>query len=72
MTPEEILNTKPLTYNDAIEAMKEYARQERDKALDWAADNATATEDWYRGRLNGVYVDKDSIISGKTHKDLQL
>lgn len=74
-TPEEIYDecernhpnrkTAGYLYEVAITAMREYARQERDKALEWAAENA---------RIPGVYfrIIKDSILSGKTSKDLEI
>ncbi len=56
-------------------AMKEWGDRRfiegRDKALECASQNAKAKEDWYRGRLAGTYVDKDSILVLRFDKDLQ-
>lgn len=44
----------------------------RNAALDWASENAKAQEDWYRGRRQEPFVNKYSILSGKTSKDLDI
>lgn len=84
MTPEETLKKHlpdlDFSFNNYINsgivtAMKEYGDQERKagfiegsgKALDWAAKYAF-TEYTRNGKL---VIDKDSILSGKTSKDLQ-
>lgn len=66
MTSEEVLkkHTNLSTLHganaDIIDAMKEFARQERDKALDWAADQCSIPEDFV------------AILSGKTNKELDI
>lgn len=84
MTPEEILENS-IGYNqygehcvllsDALQAMKEYGDQRfiegRDKALELAAVSAFVDIHYHRGRYDGSYVNKESILNLKFHKDLQ-
>lgn len=64
-------------YNEIVEAMKKYGRLVRDCTLEWAAENAdTSSQSNYD--FDGSYIgenygiDKHSILSGKTHKDLDI
>lgn len=73
---------------DAIEAMKEYGRSIRDSTLEWAAHNSTLISYRYdiKGNKikptdlgeeieeNGWYIstNKESILKGKTSKNLEI
>lgn len=83
-TAEEIIKEKFKTppsegYNPVLEAIREGMRQGRDAALEWAAENATTkSEGFYPYGDSGAdystieVVNKQSILSGKTHPDLEI
>lgn len=51
-----------------IDALREYGRQVRNETLNWAAENAEIEcLDW-----DTNYIDKQSILNGKTDKDLEI
>jgi len=62
-------------FDDIIEAMKEYGRQVRDKTLEWVVENATTetnyeSDGWENWEVTNI--NKNSILNGKTSKDLEI
>lgn len=82
--PEDIISADGLTFYDMsepfgernwqemLERVKEYGRQVRDFSLDYAADNAKVK--WINTLNENMVkvIDKDSILNGKTSKDLEI
>lgn len=63
-----------LEVDDLIYYIHEYGRQVRDKTLEWAAENAELAWDGnpYNYEQGSDSVDRDSILKGKIHKDLEI
>lgn len=61
---------------EVLEAMKEYGRQVKDTTLEWAAENAEANIQsklsWSDEYTPIAVIDKESILLGKTSKDLEI
>lgn len=58
--------------SDVITLLRKYGDQVRDKTLEWAANNArTCGQLRYPNEFNDL-VNQESILSGKTHKDLEI
>ena len=60
-----------------ISMLREYGKKVRDKTLEWAAENTHVKsiyveDEWGMNRTLVSKVDKKSILSGKTHKDLEI
>lgn len=80
--PEEVLAgiidpayQKGQLYKICIRAIQEYGREIRDKTLEWAANNAeTYTETFGSPHIAEwtKYVNRKSILDGKTSKDLEI
>jgi len=76
-TAEEIIKEKFKTppsqgYNPVLEAIREGMRQERDAALEWAAEQARIEVIRKEGWNTAYRVNKETILSGKTSPELEI
>lgn len=58
---------------EVLRILEEYGREVRDKTLEWALENAKHynSSDEYDPQTYS-FIDKDSILNGKTSKDLEI
>ena len=80
--PQEFLNKSKFHNSDGtkneqkislLEAMKEYGRHVRDKTLEWAVMNAKHYNSSDEFDMNEYgFIKYDSVMNGKTHKDLEI